>query len=141
MSQGAAQNLGQSLGTALIGAVLLTGLTTGFHDRVLADPAIPASLQQQIVSGTEEGLPMVSQAQFKSTVEQAGVPAPQTASLEVYYNESQIEALKRALLLASRFVLVGLWFARSLPGEALAGDGEEEMGASVVVHPGGEAPA
>src|SRR6185437_526193 len=69
--QGASQNLGQSLGTALIGAVLLTGLTTGFHEKVLADPAIPAQLQQQLVKGTEEGLPMISQAQFKSSVEQA----------------------------------------------------------------------
>ena len=121
--QGASQNLGQSLGTALIGAVLLTGLTMGFHEKVLADPAIPAQLQQQLVKGTEEGLPMISQAQFKSSVEQAGVPAPQAESLVLYYNESQIEALKRALLVASGFVLVGLWFARSLPGEAL---GEEE---------------
>jgi MFS family permease len=117
--QGASQNLGQSLGTALIGAVLLTGLTTGFHERVLADPAIPTQVQQQVVNGTEEGLPMVSQAQFKAAVEQAGVPAPQEASLVAYYNESQIEALKRSLLLASMFVLVGLWFARALPGEAL----------------------
>jgi hypothetical protein len=98
---------------------MLTGLTTGFHDRVLSDPAIPASLQQQIVVASEEGVPMVSQAQFKSAVEQAGVLAAQSASLLVYYNESQIEALKRALLLASGFVLVGLWFAKSLPDKAL----------------------
>jgi MFS family permease len=124
--QGASQNLGQSLGTALIGAVLLTGLTTGFHNRVLADPAIPQSVQQQVVSSTEEGLPMVSQVQFKSAVEQAGVSAPQAEKLILYYNESQIDALKRALLLASGFVLVGLWFARALPGDALAKeDGEE----------------
>jgi MFS family permease len=124
--QGTSQNLGQSLGTALIGAVLLTGLTTGFHERVLADPAIPPSLQQQIVNGTEEGLPMVSQAQFKEAVAQTGVPASQAQALIGYYNESQIEALKRALLVASGFVLVGLWFAKALPAEALAGeDGEE----------------
>ncbi len=58
---GRLQNLGQSLGTALIGAVLLTGLTTGFHERVLADAAIQPSLQQQIVSrhrgGPADGLP------------------------------------------------------------------------------------
>jgi hypothetical protein len=125
--QGASQNLGQSLGTALIGAVLLTGLTTGFHTRVLADPAIPAQVQEQAVNGTKEGLPMVSQAQFKSSVEAAGVPAPQASSLIAYYNESQIEALKRALLVASGFVLVGMWFARSLPGEALAKDEGEEL--------------
>lgn len=118
--QGASQNLGQSLGTALIGAVLLVGLTTGFHNRVLADPAIPPSLQQQIVSGTEEGLPMVSQAQFKTDVEQAGLPPDQEQKLIAFYGEAQIDALKQALLLAASFALVGLWFARALPGETLA---------------------
>jgi MFS family permease len=118
--QGAAQNLGQSLGTALIGAVLLTGLTSGFQDRVRADPAVPQQVQQQITSATEEGLSMVSQAQFKATVEQAGLPPDQTAKLVDYYSDAQIEALKRALFVASMFALIGLWFARSLPGEALA---------------------
>lgn len=35
----------------------------------------------QFVKGTEEGLLMVSPAQFKSSVEQAGVPALQAESL------------------------------------------------------------
>lgn len=117
--QGAAQNLGQSLGTALIGAVLLTGLTSGFQDRVRADPAVPQQVQQQVTSATEEGLSMVSQAQFKATVEQAGLPPDQTAKLVDYYSDAQIEALKRALFVASMFALIGLWFARALPGEAL----------------------
>jgi MFS family permease len=125
--QGASQNLGQSLGTALIGAVLLTGLTTGFQNRVLADPAIPAQVQEQVVNGTEQGLPMVSQAQFKAAVAQAGVVAPESESLVTYYNESQIDALKKALLVASAFVLVGLWFARSLPGEPLGKEEDEKV--------------
>ncbi|HEX3693153.1 MAG TPA: MFS transporter [Solirubrobacteraceae bacterium] len=120
--QGTSQNLGQSLGTALVGAVLLAGLTTGFHERVLADSQIPPSLQQQIVKGTEAGLPMVSQAQFKAEVEQAGLPPTQAASIVAYYNESQIDALKQGLLVASVLVLVGLWFAHALPGEPLARD-------------------
>jgi hypothetical protein len=117
--QGAAQNLGQSLGTALIGAVLLIGLTSGFQDRVNADPSVPPQVRQQVASGTEEGLPMVSQAQFKATAEQAGLPPEQVTKLVGFYSDSQIEALKRALLLASAFALVGLWFARALPGEPL----------------------
>ena len=137
--QGVAQNLGQSLGTALIGAVLLTGLTGGFHERVLADPAIPQAAQEQIVSSSEEGLQMVSQEQFRSAVERAGVGAAQTEKLVGYYGEAQIDALKRALLLASMFVLVGLWFARGLPGEALAEESEGDGGASVVLGLGGEA--
>jgi MFS family permease len=140
-AQGTSQNLGQSLGTALIGAVLLTGLTTGFHERVLADPTIPSSVQQQIVNGTEEGLPMVSQAQFEAAVEEAGLPRTQQESLVAYYNESQIDALKRALLAASMFVLVGLWFARSLPAQALAKEDGDELQVPSGLPAGGEASA
>jgi MFS family permease len=117
--QGAAQNLGQSLGTALIGAVLLTGLTTGFQERVLADPAVPPAVQQQVQHATEEGLAMVSQSQFQSAAQQAGLPPAQVQTLVGHYSDAQVQALKRALLLASMFVLVALWFARGLPSSRL----------------------
>jgi MFS family permease len=139
-SQGTAQNLGQSLGTALIGAVLLTGLTVGFHERVLADPAIPSATQQQIVKGTEAGIPMISQAQFKAIVQEGGASSSETEKLLGDYNESQIDALKHALLVASAFVLVGLWFARTLPGEPLVGE-EEGEGVPVALGAAGAAAA
>ena len=41
--QGTAQNLGASLGTALIGAVLISALSTGFVSRVEENPAVPES--------------------------------------------------------------------------------------------------
>lgn len=63
---------------------------------------------------------MVSQAQFKAEVERAGLAPEQATKLVGFYNDAQIEALKRSLLVAGAFALVGLWFARSLPGEALA---------------------
>jgi len=119
--QGAAQNLGQSLGTALIGAVLLTGLTSGFQERVLADPAIPPAVQQQVAHATEEGLAMVSQTQFQAAAEQAGLPPAQVQTLVSHYSDAQVQALKRALLWASMFVLVALWFARNLPSARLQG--------------------
>jgi Na+/melibiose symporter-like transporter len=121
--QGVAQNLGQSLGTALIGAVLLTGLTTDFHQKVQADPSIPKNVQQQLVNGSEKGVQMVSKSQAQSVVKKAGLPPNQAQAALNDYSEAQIDALKRALLAASLFVLVGFWFARTLPGEPLpAGD-------------------
>jgi hypothetical protein len=117
--QGAAQNLGQSLGTALIGAILLTGLTTGFQDRVRADPAAPPALVQSVESATTDGLPMVSEAQFKAAAQDAGLPPDQVDTLVAHYQDAQIAALKLALLAASIFALVALWFARALPGEPL----------------------
>jgi MFS family permease len=118
--QGAAQSLGSSLGTALIGAVLLSGLTTGLHDRIQADAAIPAGVQQRIVNGSEEGVQMVSQPTAEKTAEDAGLPPAQVEAVVDDYGAAQIDALKRALLAASLFALIALWFAGDLPRVPLA---------------------
>jgi MFS family permease len=130
--QGVSQNLGQSLGTALIGAVLLTGLTSGFHERVQADPSIPPQVQQQLVSGTEQGVPMVSESQATAAAKKAGLGQSEVNAVVDLYRDAQIEALKRALLVASIFVLVGLWCARALPAEPLpqTDEGEVELDVS-----------
>ena len=75
--QGASQSLGSSLGTAVIGAILLAGLTTGFHDQIRADENIPADVQQQIVNGSEQGVPMVSRPDVEAIVKKAGLPPQQ----------------------------------------------------------------
>lgn len=129
-AQGTAQNLGQALGTALIGAVLLVGLTTGFHERINANPSIPSDVKQQLVAGTEEGLTMVSRSEARSAAEAAGLPPDQVDAVVSDYEDAQIAALKQALLLASSFVLVGLWFARSLPSKPLAREGPRESEAA-----------
>ncbi len=125
-AQGTAQNLGQSLGTALIGAVLLLGLTTGFQQRVEANPALPAQAKQELKTGTEGGLQMVSRSSARKTAQSAGLPPDQVNAVVTDYEDAQIEALKRALLWACSFVLVGLWFARSLPDTPLARDSPRE---------------
>lgn len=120
--QGAAQNLGQSLGTALIGAVLLTSLTTGFQDRVRADSSIPPPVQQQVAQSSEGGLQMASTAQFEQAVKDAGVHGRQADKLVSHYSDAQIDALKKAMLVASFFALIAAWFARALPGAPLSRD-------------------
>jgi MFS family permease len=124
--QGAAQNLGQSLGTALIGAVLLTGMTVGFHGRVNVDAAIPSTVKQQLVQGSEDGVAVVSRSQARGAAEQAGLPPDQVDAVVADYEEAQIEALRRALFCASLFVFVGLWFARLLPDETIAAGAQED---------------
>jgi MFS family permease len=126
--QGAAQNLGQSLGTALIGAVLLISLTSGFQERITANPDLPQPVKQQIATETEGGLTMVSKQQAEAAAKDAGLSSKQQDAVVADYVDSQIHGLKNALLVASMFVLVGLWFARALPGEPLPGDGEPARG-------------
>ena len=55
--QGTAQNLGASLGTALIGSVLLLGLLNGFNSRIQENPAVPPDVKAQISAATENGHP------------------------------------------------------------------------------------
>ena len=117
--QGSAQSLGSALGTAVIGGILLAGLTTGFHDRVRADSSIPTQVQEQVVKGTEQGVQMVSKADAEKAAKEAGLPSAQVSTVVDHYGDAQIDALKRALLGASLFALVALWFARNLPGSPL----------------------
>jgi MFS family permease len=133
--QGAAQSLGSSLGTALIGAILLAGLTTDFHDRINSDDNVPANVQKQIVNGTEQGVPMVSKPTVEQTVKKAGLPPNQAQSVVDAYSDAQIDALKRALLAASVFALVALWLAGDLPRAPL---GEAEAAASPSPRPRAE---
>jgi MFS family permease len=118
--QGASQSLGNALGTAVIGAVLLAGLTTGFHERVQADSSIPPNVQEQLVTGTEQGVQMVSEADAEKAAEDAGLTSKQVDTVVDDYGDAQIDALKRALLAAALFALVALWLAGDLPGVPLA---------------------
>jgi MFS family permease len=118
--QGASQSLGSSLGTAMIGAILLAGLTTGFHEQIQADQNIPANVQKQIVNGTEQGVPMVSRPDVQATVKKAGLPPQQAQAVVSDYGEAQIDALKRAVLGASFFALVALWLAGDMPAAPLS---------------------
>jgi MFS family permease len=118
--QGSAQSLGSSLGTALIGAILLAGLTSGFHDRIRADEGIPSGVQEQIVNGTEQGVPMVSRPAVESIVKEAGLPPQQAENVVSDYGEAQIDALKRSVLGAAMFALIAVWLAGDMPAAPLA---------------------
>src|SRR5207302_3726355 len=71
--QGTAQNLGASLGTALIGSVLLLGLLNGFNTRIQNNQALPSSVKTQISTATEEGIPIVTTEQANKALLDAGV--------------------------------------------------------------------
>jgi MFS family permease len=120
--QGSAQSLGSSLATAVIGAILLAGLTTGFHDRIRADSDIPPQVQEQIVNGSEQGVQMVSRSAAESIAKQAGLTPEQVDAVVSDYGDAQIDALKRALLGAAFFALIALWFAGELPRVPLGGE-------------------
>jgi len=113
--QGTAQNLGSSLGTAIVGAVLLGSLATGFSERVVANPAVPAAAQQTIAANTERGIDIVPVAAVEQAGLDAGLTEPQARAVASDYGDAQLEALRLALGAVALSALLSLWFTRRLP--------------------------
>jgi MFS family permease len=116
--QGTAQNLGASLGTALIGAVLLTGLTNGFVERVEDNPALPQSTEAALTDAASKGLDAVPVEQVEEAALDAGLPPAQATEVADAYGEAELDGLRNALFAVAAFGVLAFWPARRLPGTA-----------------------
>src|SRR6476469_871875 len=111
-----AQNLGASLGTALIGSVLLLGLLNGFNSRIQENPAVPADVKTQIAAATEEGIPIVTTQQAHQTLLDAGMTPADADTVTADYSTAQLAALKTSMLAVAFLAVFSVWFTRRLPG-------------------------
>ena len=115
--QGTAQNLGASLGTALIGAILLIGLTNGFVERITANEELPADLRTTIsTTASEQGLEVIPVTQAEQFLTDAGLPPDQAEAIAADYGAAQLDGLRLALGGVALLSLLGLFFTRNLPG-------------------------
>jgi len=118
--QGTAQNLGASLGTALIGAFLLIGLTSGFASRIETDPTLPADMKLALsTEARETGLQVVTVDQVAEAATAAGLPPDQVAAITGAYGAAQLDGLRLSLGGVALFALLGLVFTRNLPAAAM----------------------
>jgi hypothetical protein len=115
--QGTAQNLGASLGTALIGSVLLAGLLTGFSARIAENPVLPEPVRTQITAATQQGIDIVTTEQAHAAATSAGLSPTEADAVTADYADAQLEALKKAMLAVALLALLSLLFTRRLPGK------------------------
>jgi MFS family permease len=109
------QQLGSSLGVALIGAVVLGGLTSAFVTNISSDERISAEVATQVSTAAASGVDFVSADQIAAAATQAGLDEATTAAIVNDYESAQLKALKAGLLAAALFALVSLPFTRELP--------------------------
>jgi MFS family permease len=120
--QGTAQNLGSSLGTAIIGAVLLASLATGFSERIADNPNIPAAARQEIVANAEQGIDIVPVKAAEEAAVKGGLTPDQASAVAADYGDAQLDALRLALGAVALAALLSLWFTRDLPTRSLAAE-------------------
>jgi EmrB/QacA subfamily drug resistance transporter len=121
-----AQQLGSSLGTALIGAIVITGLATAFTANVTDDPRISQATQEQVSVKLEGDLSFVDAASVRKGAEVAGIPPAETDAVVEGYSDAQLQALKLGLLACGVVVLASLLATRNLPRRRLGEEDDEE---------------
>lgn len=109
------QQLGSSLGVALIGAIVLMGLTSTFISNVEHDPRISADVSAQVGVAAGSNTNFASSTQVEAAAKEAGLDEASTAALVDDYESAQLRSLKAGLLAAAFLALISLGFTRELP--------------------------
>jgi EmrB/QacA subfamily drug resistance transporter len=121
------QQLGSSLGVALIGAIVLGGLTAAFVQGIEADERIAPEVAAQVGVAAGTGVDFVDSDQIGALARDAGLDDATADAIVDDYEEAQLRALKAGLLAAAGLALVSLASTRGLPStvaddtEAVAG--------------------
>ena len=110
-----AQQLGSSLGTALIGAIVITGLLTAFTGNVADNPAISDEVAQEVGIRVEGDVSFVESDQVRGAATEEGLDEPTVDALVEDYEDAQLQALKTGLLIAGLIVVASFAGTRRLP--------------------------
>ncbi|MGV1037061.1 MAG: MFS transporter [Candidatus Nanopelagicales bacterium] len=109
------QQLGSSLGVALIGAIVLAGLAGVFTNKIEDNPKISDQVASQVSVSVESGLDFVSADQIGQAARDAGFDEQTSQELKDDYQAAQLQSLKAGLLAAAFLALISLASTRDLP--------------------------
>lgn len=113
--QNTAQQLGSSLGTALLGAIVITGLIAAFTSNIAGDPRVSADVEDQVQVQLSAGGSFVSSEEVRAVATAQGIDPTTTDALVGHYEDAQLKALKTAFLFAGFLVIASFWTTRRLP--------------------------
>jgi hypothetical protein len=110
-----AQNLGSSIGTALIGSILIGALAASISIQVSRNPDVSNAVKNQVGVKLEAGVSFVPASQVEQGLKDAHIPPSQVNALTDSYKQAQLDGLKAALLAAAGIALGSLLFTDNLP--------------------------
>ncbi len=117
--QGVFQNLGLSLGTALVGSVFILSLTSGFTAAVQASPDLSTDAKNTIIQQAESGVGIVSKDQADQYVIDNGGSESTAQAVSSLYQESQLESLRIGMFFVFACLLGSFALSSQLPSSLL----------------------
>ncbi|MBW8871721.1 MAG: MFS transporter [Leifsonia sp.] len=121
--QGVFQNLGSSLGTAILGSIMIAALGSLFLGGVAAS-ALPHDVQTEVTQRTESGVPIVAVSEVPRIAKAAGLSEEQGRQLTDLYQDAQLQALRLSFAVLTLISISALAFSRNLPSTVAAQEEE-----------------
>lgn len=118
--QNTATNLGASLGTALVGAVLLGSLATSLNAGVSTSATLPPSVKEAASVQLVGGVAFVSDSDLRRALEQSDLPPEATDEVLALNREARLVSLRKSLAVVAALALGALFFAGRIPREPVA---------------------
>jgi len=115
--QYSAQQLGSSLGVALMGAIVIVGLTSNFLISIEDDPRISDQLAAATTVAVGGSMEFLATEQVAVAVDQSDLGDATADAIVEDYEAAQLQALKTGLLAAAAIALLTLMFTRNLPSQ------------------------
>ena len=116
--QNTATNLGASLGTALIGSVLIATLTASVVAGIQTNPDVPTEVKSAATTNLTGSVPFISDAQLTEGLTAAGITGADAQAIVDVNAEARLEGLRAAFALAALLTLTALFFTGRLPEHA-----------------------
>ena len=113
--QNTALNLGASLGTALVGSMLVATMTTLVLDTVLTNPSVPETVKSQAEVTFGAGVPFVSDTALRDALQANGVPPGPAAAVLVLNAQARLQGLRSALFVVVLATTLAIFFTNWLP--------------------------
>lgn len=110
-----ASNLGTSLGTALVGSILIGTLSAAFLSGILESPDVPQEVKDQAQVELVGGIPFISTTQLEEALAGTDLSDEETAAILETNRTAQIEALKVSISVVALAAVLALFATGRLP--------------------------
>ncbi len=119
-----AQNIGSSLGTALVGGVVIAALGTSFLQGIQSSDALSAQLKEQATIQVGSGVEFASTADVEQALADTDLTEAEQTELLGAYEDAQLLALSKGMVVVTLFLIAALFMARRLPSKSLIPESE-----------------
>lgn len=116
--QGTFQNLGSSIGTALIGSIFIASLTTGFVGSI-NQTSLPTSVKDYVNTNSKAGVEVVSAQQVEDFAKSQDLSQPDVEEVTNTYVEAQVNGLKQAVFGIMALAALSIFLSRNIPAKKL----------------------